>query len=107
MPTLRYCRGIECSDVKLNPGSGKIDSQPVNQAAALRRFIQLDGSVDNAIKNRGCGVWSPAVPQTKTTADQTQHEDDCHYREPFAVTGRLPPSQGWLLSAPSPLPFDY
>src|SRR5262249_56781795 len=51
LPTARDSRRIEWCHIKLNPGGGEIDSNPVDEPAALWRYLEALTTVRNASKN--------------------------------------------------------
>jgi hypothetical protein len=63
LPAESRCRRIEWCDIKLNPGGGEIDANPVDEPAALLGYREPLTTVRNAGKNLDWLVRATLLPE--------------------------------------------
>jgi hypothetical protein len=63
LPPARDSRRIEWCHIKLNPGGGEIDANPVDEPAALLRYREPLTTIGNACENPDCLVRVTLLPK--------------------------------------------
>jgi hypothetical protein len=77
LPTASRSRRIEWCHIKLNPGGGKIDTNPVDEPAALLGYREPLTTVRNACKNLDRLVrvtLLPKIPVEESAKDDKRRE---------------------------------
>jgi hypothetical protein len=77
LPAASRRRRIEWCDIKLNPGGGEINANPVDEPAALLGYREPLTTVRNACENLDRLVrvtLLPKIPVEKTAEDEKRRE---------------------------------
>jgi hypothetical protein len=63
LPAASHSRRIEWCHIKLNPGGGEIDANPVDEPAALLGYREPLTTIRNACENLDWLVWVTLLPE--------------------------------------------
>jgi hypothetical protein len=77
LPAVRHSRGIEWCHIKLNPGDGEIDANPVDESAAFFGYWEPLTTVRNACENLDGLVrvtLLPKIPVEESAKDDKRRE---------------------------------